>query len=45
MSASRSYQECLIESLKKDPEEAAAYLAAVLEDGRLCRENGKRPVV
>lgn len=32
MPTSRSYQAYLIESLK-DPEEAAAYLEAVLEDG------------
>lgn len=32
MSTSRSYQSYLIESLK-DPQEAAAYLDAVLEDG------------
>ncbi len=32
MSTSRSYRDYLIESLK-DPQEAAAYLDAVLEDG------------
>lgn len=34
MPTSRSYHDYLIESLK-DPEEAAAYLDAVLEDGNL----------
>lgn len=34
MPTSRSYHDYLIESLK-DPEEAAAYLDAILEDGNL----------